>query len=321
MTQSYLAGFPWMLSNPKEDTDMATTRRTRKTAPAKKTTRRTSAKDATNAAVAKRQAAKAKASELQSKAKDTATLRKLDVKAKRANAFLEKAATADKQADDRRLSAAMEIAAAKTMCEENKINFKKWAEEHITSQAYETVRKLARIGAAPEPALALADLRNRTAKSQQKTRDKQASAKKTSGSREPAEPQGRKMTGIEVAEKALEALGDKGEASLLDSRARSHGLMVVPEELGKAASQLRRGDMAAVKEAFSFLGGGDQMKFLAWAAEEVGVELSPKSDTTPKKSTSRKAATPKASGDADDLEPPKFLRRAGTRNKRAKKAA
>jgi hypothetical protein len=68
----------------------------------------------------------------------------------------------DSQANDHRLAAAIQLAEAKKVCVEHKINFKAWASASVP-QVYRTVRDLARVGAAPDPKLALEDLRNKNA--------------------------------------------------------------------------------------------------------------------------------------------------------------
>lgn len=78
----------------------------------------------------------------------------------------------DAQANDHRLAAAIRLAEAKKVCEERKINFRRWAEESVP-QSYETVRKLAGVGAAPDPQLALETWRARNAVSNAKLRERQ----------------------------------------------------------------------------------------------------------------------------------------------------
>lgn len=72
------------------------------------------------------------------------------------------AAKHDASSNDHRLAAAIQMAAAKAACEDARIPFRRWAEAHL-SQAFESVRHMARIGSSDNPQLALEDWRRRNA--------------------------------------------------------------------------------------------------------------------------------------------------------------
>lgn len=91
---------------------------------------------------------------------------------------MELAKTLDGKADDHRLAAALKLAEAKKLCEANKISFKEWSDEHAEGLSYETVRKLASVGGAENPVLALADMRGKNKDANKEARAKKAAEKK-----------------------------------------------------------------------------------------------------------------------------------------------
>jgi hypothetical protein len=100
----------------------------------------------------------------------TTAMKELLPIAKEINARLDSASKMDTKAADHRLSAALMLEEARKKCEAAKINFKKWALENIP-YSYENVRKLVAVGAAPEPAKALEDLRLKNAEANKRHRE------------------------------------------------------------------------------------------------------------------------------------------------------
>lgn len=87
-------------------------------------------------------------------------------------ARMQKIAKLEGDADDHRLAAALRLADAKKICEANKIKFQDWSDEHADGLSFETVRKLAAVGGAENPKLALADMRGKNKEANKKARDK-----------------------------------------------------------------------------------------------------------------------------------------------------
>lgn len=102
---------------------------------------------------------------------------------------MKKAAKLEGDADDHRLAAALRLAEAKKICEANKIKFQEWSDEHAEGLSFETVRKLAAVGSAENPKLALADMRGKNKEANKKARDK-AKAEKQSNAEAPAHEEG-----------------------------------------------------------------------------------------------------------------------------------
>ena len=84
-----------------------------------------------------------------------------------------RAANAENKADDMRLSAALHVAKARKVCEAAGIGWRSWSQKHLGRQ-YSEIKRLVRIGAAPDPAAALADERRRSRESMQRSRDRRA---------------------------------------------------------------------------------------------------------------------------------------------------
>lgn len=120
--------------------------------------------------------AKAEAAKAAKEAKEKATAeatKTLAPIAKEINTRLEKAAKMEKDADDHRLAAALRLKDAEEQCKAAGLHFKKWSEEHVKGQSFETVRKLLAVGKADEPMLALQDMRAANAAANRKLREKQ----------------------------------------------------------------------------------------------------------------------------------------------------
>lgn len=112
---------------------------------------------------------------------------KLAALAHEINTRFAKADHSDGLANDHRLAAAIQLAAARDECERLRISFKSWVEGNIP-QSYDHIRKMAVVGRAENPALALADLRSKMAAQQSKFRAREAQ-KKIAGPFEPARDQ------------------------------------------------------------------------------------------------------------------------------------
>lgn len=180
--------------------------------------------------------AEAKKAEREAKEKAIAEATKaLGPIAKEVNVRLEKAAKMEKDADDHRLAAALQLKEAEERCKAAGIPFKKWSEENVKGQSYETVRKLLAVGKAPEPALALADMRAKNAAANKRLREKQRAERE--GRQAPQQP------------------------SSSEARERPQ-----PEE------EVLEG-LDALKTAFGELKASEQMEFVEWAANEVGARL------------------------------------------------
>ncbi|HCA53841.1 MAG TPA: hypothetical protein DEP24_14020 [Mycobacterium sp.] len=160
----------------------------------------------------------------------TAAMKELAPIAKEINVKIELAAKMDSKAGDYRLSAALMLEEARKKCEAAKIPFKKWATENIP-YSYENVRKLVAVGAAPEPAKALEDLRLKNAEANKRHRD----AKKVE---EPPKP-------------APDLKREEPKPA--------------PVELPLPPATLE-----AMKEMFDKLKPMAKMAFLTWAAESIG---------------------------------------------------
>ena len=165
------------------------------------------------------------------------------------NAHLEKAQQIDGKADDHRLAAALELDSARKDCEKNKVNFKKWCEVNV-KHAYESVRKLARIGASEDPPKALADLRLGVKKAMKKSRDKKA--------KHAADP-------VAVAETAIATMGEPKAVKFIEAQARKHN---IPAKVAGSGDKL-----ADAKFAFDALGSAEKIELLAYAAEKTGAEV------------------------------------------------
>ncbi len=168
----------------------------------------------------------AKKSDANTKAKHTATLATLGKDAKAINASFVKVAKLDGQANDNRLIAAVRIAAVKATCDKAKINFKKWCEESITEQGYETVRKLAMVGASDNPAEALAALRDNNKQANKAARERAT----TSTPSKDSEPRGNTIsapTDFDCAVEAVSKLNETGQIELCRSILAGHGFAAI----------------------------------------------------------------------------------------------
>ena len=182
-------------------------------------------------------------------AKKTATVKVkgfLPEIAKEVNTRLELAQQIEGKADDHRLAAALGLENAKKECKKAKVNFKKWCEANVKWK-YETVRKLARIGASSNPPKALQDLREGVKKAVKKSRATKAATA--------ADP-------VAVATKAISAMPDEERQDFIRSQVATSGVAV-----GGAST------LADAKFAFDGLPADDKIKLLAYAAEKTGAQV------------------------------------------------
>ena len=95
----------------------------------------------------------------------------LDINARldAAEKHAKRAKAADEKADDFRLSAALQVAQARRVAKEAGIGWRAWSQKHI-HRSYSDVKRLARIGDAPNPKLALADERQRARDAMRRSR-------------------------------------------------------------------------------------------------------------------------------------------------------
>ena len=239
------------------------------------------------AAAAKAEREKAAAEKAAEKDKKTAEAnRLLDPMAKEINARLQKAADIDVKGDDHRLAAALVLEKAREVAEAMGLSFKVWCETKITVKGasgkvigYETIRKLATVGASENPALALADMREGNKAANKKSRDakklvKAAAAGSKGGKSNTAIADANTITDETLLVKdAIASLGEKGMNAVRDVASES-GFELVPKAEAKA---LREGTSSAgpvgldaLKLAFQAMKAKDRMDFVKWAAEQVG---------------------------------------------------
>lgn len=188
---------------------------------------------------------------------DAAALRSLAAAAKRVNAALDKARVAEGRADDLRVTAAVELAAAKTMCAENKVNFKSWCEANVT-QGYAEVTRLVKIGQSDDPHQAIEDMRsrNREKNKEHRARKKVGATKSISAS--PAA----------AAETAIEQMPVKKRQKFIEERAESLGMVIIPKDQAPPSDPL-----GAAQFAFEALGAKDKTNFLKWLTTVMDVDV------------------------------------------------
>jgi len=195
---------------------------------------------------AKEKAAKEKAKNLKKAQKE------LDPAAKEINVRLEKAAQNDSKADDHRLAAAIKLDEVKTRCNDLGLKFKEWCEGHLDEKwSYENARKLARIGAADDPQLALEDLRSGSRKAMEKKRKKD----KEEGKKAAVKP------APKVAEEAFDNMSKEDAVKVLKKANKKHKL-----GLGKGSAD--KGLDGAIA-AFEDLDAKDKMRLMAHMAGKM----------------------------------------------------
>ena len=218
--------------------------------------------------------AEAKARAEHDKARAVAKLTKtLAPVAREINERIEKAAGLDGKADDHRLAAALRLEEARKACEAGKVDFKAWCTANVT-QGYEAIRKLVKIGAAPDPKLALADMRAGNKAANKKHRDT-----KKVGSRDT------KLIGADpkkVVQTGLNAMKPAEQLAAITERATALGMKIVsatppgpiaPVAPVKPENKTPENEIAELKALFENLVATAKMTFLNWAVAEVGGTL------------------------------------------------
>lgn len=197
---------------------------------------------------------------LAERCQDTTALRELAPLAQEINVRLEKAARVQTKALDHRLAAAQRMEEARVLCERKKINFKRWAEEHI-KLSYNEVKRLARVGASDDPRAALEDMRAKT-----RTRTARVRAKKEATPSAPSnEPKDTPYT-LEQQTREIERL-------VVEAGDLEQDIVGLKAALEAARDQLPTLDLEALKEAFEDLDPSDKIELLRHAAEQIGAEL------------------------------------------------
>ena len=181
------------------------------------------------------------------------------------NARFEKIEQLDGKANDHRLAAALHIEEAKKICTASGVRFKEWAEANI-KQSYETVRKLAAVGASDNPALALRDMREKNKDANAKHRQKSKGVKLE-----------RNLMG--EAAGVLDAVKPEEALRAVKKFAANTGLVVISEtehkELKQAekSAELKKTEPMTVSDlkiAFSALAARDKMEFVTFATAAIG---------------------------------------------------
>lgn len=232
--------------------------------------------------------------------------------AKTANAMLDSAGTADKRGFDLRLSAAVLAAEAKRLCIGAKLDFKIWCTNNI-KQSWEEARKLAAVGAADDPRLALEDMRASTAKRMKASRARASAAKSSNGATAPAAATSRKTRAPSPYMAALDsvkALDEKKQLQIAGELAGGVDMAVVTRDVAKRAVDMVRDGIPldTIKSAVGKLVAADRRKLIVWLTDKVeqdavdaGIAVGP--------------AEAGASGDWPEV--PKHLKRASTKKNRS----
>ncbi len=258
-------------------------------------------------------AAEARSAETKS-ARAKAAERKLAPLAKEINSRLEKAVQMEGKGFDHRLAAALRLADAQKKCKELGLTFKAWAETNV-KRSIDEVYRLATVGGAKDPRLALENMRAGGKARQAKHRAAVASCDATGPASEAALATPPKSKFL-AAEDSLLALDDKSRAALLEKSAGQAGMRVVPEaklkvmqKQGEELEELRARttSLEFLKEDFARLGASSKVAFVEWSAHNIGATVKMPDFTKP-----IDVSTPPAGMDR---------RPAAKRSRRSKKAA
>lgn len=219
-------------------------------------------------------------------AKDAAQVKKaeaaqkvLNPLAREINERWERANKQAKTAEDHRLAAALLMKDAEDIAKKAGIKFKDWAAEHIKEMSWENARKLLYVGKAPNPQLAIADLRLANA---ERNKAHRAKAKRRVAAVISAPP-------VEQARVAVERMADTERAEFVRQQAESLGLRVGPQAVepelpeggwvepasGPAPvfEQAQPASLVTLKTDFNSLRMAERMEFVKWAAAELGLEF------------------------------------------------
>lgn len=228
---------------------------------------------------------KAAAEKVKARAKVEA---KLEPLAKEILHRLEMATKMDSKADDHRLSASLQFAEAKKMCDDNGINFKEWSAKHIPNQSYETIRQMVRVGASDDPKLALADMRKGTADRNKKLRAKKKIAASKPEQNIGRDPAGRATTPFQRVEAGLAEMPEGQVKELLASQVAQFGYQMLSDKEVKAlkaaapasAPSGKRGEepWKPLLDGVMALPGKARADFLFELQEATGYKLVPAKD-------------------------------------------
>ena len=153
--------------------------------------------------------------------------------AKEINHRIKQASQLDDKADDHRLSAALQLEAARRQCKDTKISFEKWCEKNVEKSFIE-IRQLIAVAKAPDPTKAIAYMRAGAA---QRNRDLR---KRQKVSRDITAPASRAESAWEAAEALVSSLPDEQQVSLMQARAGDIGMAVVSETEKNILTRLQK---------------------------------------------------------------------------------
>lgn len=227
-----------------------------------------------------------------------AASKKLLPLAKDINVRLKKADSKMADANDMRLSAALQLAEAEKIAVEAKIPFKTWVTDNITGRSYETARRLlvvGRLGDTEEARLQLGDLRSGEAARKRTSRQKKKAEKQAA--EEQAEVN--EKNPVDAVVRSLGSLDERDQRAVIDTTARKQGMVLVAKHDAIGLSKVKNvleteGTLEAAKNAFDSLLAKDKMALLRYASEITGTPLSSPAeavaDSTAELSRSRRRA-------------------------------
>lgn len=211
------------------------------------------------------------------RAKDTTTLAALNPIAKEINVRLEKAGKLDGQAFDHRLAAAIKLGEARKLCDDRKINFKKWCETSVTL-AYDSARKLATIGMTENPKAALQDLRERTSQQMKGSRAR-AVARQSLPEKTNARAKASQSSAFDMATSAAMALSERGQENLVVEVARKVGKAVVSADDAAAMVLRKQSPAEQLWQDWKALTKAARWDFVKRAASDLGAVLQYSTDS------------------------------------------
>tara|TARA_R100000781_G_scaffold80483_2_gene49673 strand:- start:1742 stop:2551 length:810 start_codon:yes stop_codon:yes gene_type:complete len=241
------------------------------------TTQATKKKAATKKATKAQQAKKAREAEI------AAANKKLNPLAKDINVRLGKADSKMADANDMRLSAALQLAEAEKVAKQAKIPFKTWVTDNITGRSYETARRLlvvGRLGDTDEARLQLGDLRSGEAARKRTSRQKKKAEKEAAEKRASFN----EKNPVDAVARSLGSLDESDQRSVIDTTARKQGMVLVAKDDARGLSKVKsvlesEGTLEAAKNAFDSLTAKDKMALLRYASEITGTPLSSPAET------------------------------------------
>lgn len=144
------------------------------------------------------------------------------------------------KADDHRLSACIKLAEAKAACVEAGISFKAWVAEKIQFVGYAEAARLAKVGSAKDPAVALEDLRQKVRKAVQSNAAKKSDLAKSPASSEPAArpPRGNEAVHQYLKDALIHLAVLPAPHKVLDIVRGTDTTIVIEERLAPAAAWL-----------------------------------------------------------------------------------